>query len=260
MSKGISADWLKAIAMFTMLLDHIGAALFPEADWLRAVGRIAFPLFTWLLVEGFVHTSNLPRYLVNMGLFALLSEVPFDLALFGRLEPAYQNVFFTLFLDLVTLYLVKGIWDRQQEPGTEPGGETAGCPRRCSYGAFFLAVAAAMALAELWHTDYGSQGIVLAVVFYSYARAGRPGLWQGYLIFCLSYYLQPFFERMTLTNPGTWLRITDAMLFEGLGIFSVLLLRRYNGIRKWRKGKYFFYLFYPLHLLLLFAAVQMQKM
>ena len=82
------------IALVTMLIDHIGAIFYPDMIALRVIGRIAFPIYCFLLVQGFLHTSNLKKYMVRMGVFALLSEVPFDLARTGYwLDLGRQNVF-----------------------------------------------------------------------------------------------------------------------------------------------------------------------
>ena len=129
--KGISGSTLKMIAIVTMVIDHIGAAVLARllmvnglgeldqtnADaimlWLsangalywtytimRMIGRVAFPIFCFLLVEGFLHTHDVKKYAMRLGLFALISEIPFDLAFSSKiLEFNYQNVFFTLFDD-----------------------------------------------------------------------------------------------------------------------------------------------------------------
>ncbi len=134
---GFSGTALKRLACGSMLLDHIGAScleagilgpagvsaaflslpagLSPQLArvyWLdmalRLIGRIAFPIYCFLLVEGFLHTHDVRRYAVRLGLFALLSEVPFDAAFFCTpFTPDYQNVFFTLFLGLVCLMLLR---------------------------------------------------------------------------------------------------------------------------------------------------------
>ena len=101
---GWNSFWLKMIAITTMLIDHVGAVLLPQYPILRIIGRIAFPIFCFLLVEGFMHTHDVIRYMTRIGLFALISEIPFDLLFYGRiLDGTHQNVFFTLFIGLVML-------------------------------------------------------------------------------------------------------------------------------------------------------------
>lgn len=166
---GFSGTTLKYIACGTMLLDHIGAsciesrysyyAAAPSAlvtlDLvLRLIGRLAFPIFCFLLVEGFLHTHSLRQYAGRMLAFALVSELPFDLAFFH--SPFYwghQNVYWTLFFGLCAL----------------------GCLRHCgerSAPGIFSALALAV-LAELLRTDYGAIGVLLIVVLYI-TRASRP--------------------------------------------------------------------------------------
>ena len=94
---GLSAMTLKYIAMATMLVDHMGYVLFPWTLWLRCVGRIAFPIFAFQIAEGCIRTHDRRRYALRLLLFAVLTEVPFDLAFSGRpLDPSYQNVLWTL--------------------------------------------------------------------------------------------------------------------------------------------------------------------
>lgn len=106
-TRGLSGNGLKIIALLTMFLDHIGAVLI-VSGWrnqvLRMVGRVAFPIFAFLLVEGFLHTRDVKRYGLRLLAFGFLSEIPFDLALFHTpFEMSHQNVFFTLFLGLIAL-------------------------------------------------------------------------------------------------------------------------------------------------------------
>ena len=118
--KGFSGSTLKLIAIITMLIDHIGAAviarlliagqgselLYKIYYAMRAVGRVAFPIFCFLLVEGFFYTGSRKKYALRLFGFALLSEIPFDLAFSGKiLEFGYQNVFFTLLIGLLTIML-----------------------------------------------------------------------------------------------------------------------------------------------------------
>ena len=128
--KGISGSTLKIIAIITMLIDHIGAGVLgilmvvrglnEAADlnaWIdanstlvityqmmRFVGRLAFPIFCFLLIEGFEHTHDVKKYALRLLSFCLVSEIPFDLLFNGKiLEFGYQNVFFTLFIGLMVM-------------------------------------------------------------------------------------------------------------------------------------------------------------
>ncbi len=233
--KGIlSGGALKLIAMVAMFIDHVGASLLEvyvldfkgrsplagmtanpafwyQADFfLRRIGRIAFPIFGFLLIEGARHTRNLNKYMLRLFLFALISEIPFDLAFSVSLvEPGYQNVFFTLFLGLCA---VRGFmkWGDESWQG-------------------FVGLGLTCVLAELLNTDYGAYG-VLAIAFLYLLRE------------------QPFLRCLVCT-------IVFFMLspVEWPVVFSFLLIALYNGKRGYQP-KYFFYLFYPVHLLLLWAV------
>ncbi len=171
--RGISGSTLKIIAMVSMLIDHIAAG-FLEKGWIpyitnaygldsrlvniwsvadtlmRDIGRLAFPVFCFLLVEGYFHTSSVKRYLGRLFIFALISEIPFDLAIYQSLwYPGHQNVLFTLFLGLLAIYLYELTGKEKQS--------------RLSLlivlvGVGFLAMAA--------KTDYSFVGVLLIFVFY----------------------------------------------------------------------------------------------
>lgn len=242
---GISADALKVIAMVTMLIDHTGAVLFPETLWLRLIGRVSYPIFVWLLVMGFTHTSNLKKYMLRMGIFALLSEVPFDLAFSGRLTVRTQNIYFTLLLSLFLLTAMKAVLDRPDGPDARLRG---------------LAVAGLMiatsVISELLGFDYGCMGPVLAAMFYLHVRTKKPGLPAGFFLFCLADLADPLLNGRDLMNPNVWSSTFDAIVTEAFGAVALPFISRCNGVRKWKRGKNFFYLFYPLHLLLLYAISQ----
>lgn len=166
---GFSGTTLKYIACGTMLLDHIGASCiesrysyYTAAPYalvtldlvLRLIGRLAFPIFCFLLVEGFLHTHSLRQYAGRMLAFALVSELPFDLAFFHTLiYRGHQNVYWTLFFGLCALGCLRHFGER-----SAPG--------------IFSALALAV-LAELLRTDYGAIGVLLIVVLYI-TRASRP--------------------------------------------------------------------------------------
>ena len=188
----LTGNALKWIAIVTMLIDHVGATLVlqmfyanPTNDMLaiyylvRSVGRVAFPIFCFLLVEGFCHTRSRGKYLLRLGLFALLAEIPFDLAfnwpeysdlnVFGILEFTSQNVFFTLFFGLCALWL----WDVMAKR----------LPRWAEYAAAVVAALPACFAANLLCTDYDVSGVALIVALgigrglpYRRAEPGAPSV------------------------------------------------------------------------------------
>lgn len=241
--KGISGSTLKLIAVVTMLIDHIGAAVLArllmvngmnELDpnntsavlqWLsdngtlywtytalRMIGRVAFPIFCFLLVEGFIHTHDVKKYALRLGLFALISEIPFDLAFNSKvLEFNYQNVFFTLFIGLLTMIAYRAV------------EEKAEWNQALRVILCILIVAAGMAAAYLLKTDYAEKGVFCIMVLYIFRK---KKVWQ-ILAGCASFFWE-----------------TPALLgFIPIGF--------YNGERG-LKMKYFFYIFYPAHLLILY--------
>lgn len=159
---GLSGSTLKIIAMISMLIDHIGAILIAplleqtelssnllEVVYysMRTIGRIAFPIFCFLIVEGFLHTKDIKKYALRLLLFSFISEIFFDLALTKTLcYLAYQNVFFTLFIGLIVLIAIKKY---EQKPYLQIVFLILGC----------------MA-AEVLKTDYSYIGIVLIVLLY----------------------------------------------------------------------------------------------
>lgn len=132
---------LKLLAMLAMTADHIGAVFFPEIPLLRWIGRMAMPVLCFFIGEGLRHTRSPRRYLLRLTGFALLSELPFDLAFYGGIEWGHQNVYFTLALGLLALWAI-------QSRGME---------------GWLLALTAALA-AELLGCDYGMYGVLLILL------------------------------------------------------------------------------------------------
>lgn len=139
---------LKLLAMLAMTADHIGAVFFPEIPLLRWIGRLAMPVLCFFIGEGLRHTRSPRRYLLRLTGFALLSELPFDLAFYGGIEWGHQNVYFTLALGLLALWAI-------QSRGME---------------GWLLALTAALA-AELLGCDYGMYGVLLILLLDRFHRA-----------------------------------------------------------------------------------------
>ena len=114
-NSSITAGGLHILAMALMLCDHMWATLFPAAEWLTCLGRLAFPIFAFLLAEGFFHTHNLRRYLLRLLLGAVLSEIPFNLMYSGSVfYPFHQNVLWTFLLSLLLMALMDRVRQRFQ--------------------------------------------------------------------------------------------------------------------------------------------------
>ncbi len=228
-SKGCTGSTLKLVAMGTMLIDHVAAVLLTRmylAGWLgaefydvilvlRMIGRVAFPIYCFLLVEGFQRTGNYRRYLRRMVLFALISEVPFDLSLSAEVvHLEHQNVMFTMTIGLLAMYGMKWVAEKKLLKG--------------KYLIVQLLIAAVAAgTATLLKTDYSWAGVlcICAMYLFKASNAGRALLGNAFLI---------------MINT-----------LEVAGLFSVPLIGSYNGERG-LKIKYFFYMFYPAHLLVLY--------
>ena len=111
----ISAAMLHIIAMTFMLMDHLWATLLPAQDWLTCVGRLAFPIFAFMAVEGYFHTHSFKKYILRLLLFAVLSEIPFDLMYGGTwFYPFHQNVIWTLLIGLAGIHLMEKIRKKQK--------------------------------------------------------------------------------------------------------------------------------------------------
>lgn len=233
----LSSFGLKYIALFTMTIDHFGAIFLPYGELSysisRGIGRIAFPVFCFLLVEGFFHTSNRRAYFLRLLLFAFLSEIPFDMAFYHFpqvTDPSilfgHQNVFFTLTLGFLALCLLE----------------------RCWWNSFFqrtLIIVAFCILAEILHTDYSFIGVMVILLFYALRKNSL--ICHGRSV--------AFDQFLGISYPVLLLLIAYGNLFVTLAI-PVLLL--YNGKKgsslpngkSFPGAKYLFYWYYPLHLLL----------
>jgi hypothetical protein len=203
-----------------MLIDHIAAVFVPSDTllWLimRSIGRLAFPIFVFLIVEGFHHTSDVKKYLMRLGAFALISEIPFDLAFYGKvLEGTHQNVFFTLFLGLLLITLMSLV-EKKFQKKVFVSNLLDG-----------LLTLAFCTIALLLRTDYNFAGILLIVAFYLF-RGSKPIITLALVI-------------VTATILGS---------INILATFAMIPIAFYNG-QKGKNIKFVFYIFYPAHLIII---------
>ena len=235
---GINANQLRVLAMFLMLLDHLWATLVPGNFWMTYLGRAAFPIFAFQISEGFFHSSDRRRYAKRLFLFALLSEVPFDLIYGGTvLYPFHQNVMFTLLLGLLACCAI----DRAR------GERTARATLR---GA--LSVAGILLLSLIGMVDYGWKGVMPVVAFYLLRDFPFAWLAQFVALMLLNIVL---FKGQTIPLLG-WDFPT-----QGFAVLSLLPIWLYNG-RRGGGGKalqYAFYAFYPAHMLVLYLLFSLLR-
>lgn len=239
--KGLSQEGLKLIACITMLLDHIGAVvvmawfenssgankglLLDLYEMLRVIGRLAFPIYCFLLVEGSVHTCNPKRYGLRLLIAAVLSEIPYDLAIYGGISWQNQSVMVTLLLG----FLMLRVMDRL---GKFPWK--------------LLAIVSFAVVAELLHTDYGTDGILVIALFALTRGSSWSEILQFFGLWCI---FSPF-HFMALN----WLFHGFSLTVQELAALAIVPIIFYDG-RKATKSKFIqwaFYLFYPVHLLALY--------
>lgn len=217
---------LKLIAICTMFIDHMGHTLFPGVMWLRCIGRVAFPIFCFLIAEGCIYTHDRKKYALRLLVFALLSEIPFNLMTGGWVwNPYDQNVLWTLLAGALVCWLMD--WALKKR----------------TVWAFVLTGAVTVAaywLLELVNTDYGGWGMLLVAMFYCVHRA-------------------PYGWAVKMAAEAFWLAFFSIAVMGGVlsielwSLWALLPIWLYNGQRGFsnKAVQYGFYAFYPVHILIL---------
>ena len=214
---GLTNNQLKLIAMVTMTVDHVGLMLFPRVALFRFIGRLAFPIYAFMIAEGCRHTRSLPRYFGSMAALAALCQV----VSFAAQQSLQQCILVTFSLSIGLIWLAKRA-DQEQTFKSE--------------ALFYIGILAALGITEAlplllrgtdFGVDYGFIGVVLPVCVYLAKTRSTQILVSGALLGLLA-----------STNwYGQW-----------LSLLALPLLALYNGQRgKWQL-KWIFYLYYPAHL------------
>lgn len=227
---------LHILAMIFMLCDHLWGTIIPGNDWLTCIGRISFPIFAFMIVEGYFHTKNLKKYVIRLLVFAVISEIPFNLALGSRVfYPIHQNVLWS-FLISIGLICVN-----EKAKATHKVWKQilAGC----------ATVVLGYILGILTMVDFYHAGILMVLVFYFF----RQRNWWSYVgqFWCLWYInaeiLGGLGYEISLFSKTYFLhRQTFAML----ALIPIWLYRGRQGYHS-KVFQYACYVFYPLHLLIL---------
>lgn len=219
---GLIQEELKILACATMLIDHIGATLVPWGA-LRLIGRLSFPIFCFLLAEGAHYTHNPKKYAFRLLIGVFLSELPFDLAFYGRRIWYSNSVMMTLLLGFLALQVIQSQWNNVFK----------------LISVIFLVFAG-----DFLFTDYGGDGVLLIVLFGATRQMSHKRLIQ---LICMSFLF--FHMGGAAITIGRW-----TIYKEMFALFSIIPISLYSG-EKASSSKVFqggFYLFYPVHLWLLY--------
>ena len=232
----LSAAALHILAMTFMLMDHLWATLLPAQEWLTCVGRIAFPIFAFIAVEGYFHTHNLKKYLLRMLIFAVISEVPFDLMYGGTwFYPVHQNVIWTLMMGLVGIHLMETVRKKK------------------STVVYILVSAIVVILGGLLGTlsmvDYYGIGVLTVFIFYFF----RGRKWWCLLGQMLALYWVNVELLGGLMYPIRLFGMEFELCQQGLALLALLPIWLYRGRQGYHSKpfQYFCYAFYPIHMLVI---------
>ncbi len=278
---GVDGALLKKIAVITMFIDHFAAAILYDAHTksgmplfsaiphgreiyllMRGIGRFAFPVFCFMIVVGYLHTKNPGKYMLRLLGFALISEIPFMLALFPNSTGLHCDTMFTLALGMASIWLIDVMADlcfgdkrsflirsKSRQRLLDRPEESSGDERREAHAAgdrnfglystsplwaalVFLGsslggVRLACFAADYLSTDYGHGGVITIVILYV------------------------LYSQRAVSAIASWAWISYYNSFETWAFPAFILIKCYNG-SKGKQSKYFFYIFYPAHLLLLY--------
>lgn len=248
--EGFSQNFLKVTAFLFMVLNHFcflycrnipnGSYFLNHAHWY--LSRFSFILFAFFISEGMIYTRNRITYLKNLFLFALLSEIPFDLCLFDSFfHWEYQNVIFTLFLGAFAIFL-SDIYGKNSSSKVI-------ILLSCSLISIFL------------HTDYSFTGVFLIYCFYVFRNNKKERLVFPFAIYLILIFMKRFFAYY---SPG----INESILFSAVQnefskeahcLIAFPLIALYNGKRGNKISKWIFYIAYPAHIILLRFLIELIK-
>lgn len=228
---GLTTFSLKIIAMITMLADHIGIMFFEDIHQpyviLRSIGRLSFPIYCFILTEGFFHTGSRKNYAIRLGAFALISEIPYDMFHGKFWDLGAQNVMFTLLFGFLIIWAIDSVKNyeiKYPQILIDIAGEGL-LNALLKATAVILGVGAAYFL----NSTYSYAGVVFIICFY-FAHEHKIGQLLSNMLFNMGFYLPSI---------------------QWLGVLSAVPIALYNGRSGPKKGKYIFYLFYPVHLVAL---------
>ena len=245
MNKRINSFTLHILAMISMVSDHLWNIFFPNQVWLYVIGRPAFPIFAFMIVEGFFRTKNRKKYLIRIFIFAIISEIPFNLfsslairAVIMLFYP-YNNVLWTFLIALCGLSLLKKIEKSKK------------LNKIIKFVGKIIISFISIMMAYLIKSDYLGYGVITVLIFYFFREKNyRNIFFQVVFIAILNIFIMPEYE-----FPFNFFGKEIFIKVQIFAIFSLPIIWLYNGKQGIYNNfiKYMFYFFYPLHLLLIVA-------
>lgn len=227
---------LHIIAMVLMLCDHLWGTIVPGNDWLTCIGRISFPIFAFMIVEGYFHTKNLKKYVYRLLIFAILSEIPFNLAMGSNIfYPMHQNVLWSFLISIGFIH-----WNERAKASYKLWKQiVTGC----------VTIILGYVIGLLTMVDFYHAGILTVLVFYFF----RQKKWWSYLgqFLCLWYINM---ELLGGFGYEVWLFGKSYFLLrQGFALLALIPIWLYRGKQGYQSKafQYICYAFYPLHLLAL---------
>ena len=237
---GITSSSLHILAMAFMLCDHLWARVIPGNEWLTCIGRLAFPIFAFMIAEGYSHTSNVWKYLKRLLIMAVISEIPFNLMYSSTvIYPFHQNVMWTLSLGLLLIHFIETVRKKGKIWLTVPAVVLS-----CIFGWLIGYIAMC---------DYYGAGVLTVIVFYLFREKKWWCLiWQ---ILCLWYINVEMLGG--LYYPVQIFGTTVEIVQQSLALLSLVFIWLYNGKKGYSADWFrtFCYVFYPLHMLAIAFAV-----
>lgn len=253
---------LHIVAMLFMLFDHTWSTLLPTMTWMTCIGRIAFPIFAFLLVEGYFHTHDFKKYLLRMLIFALVSEIPFNLMMGGVINPFDQNVMWTFIIALLFMKLLEVIKRKCMKEVNRVSVKYQDMKKK-SYVLAALLIAAfgllMMAVVYIGYVagmitfvDYHGEGVLMVLMFY--ILRGRK--WYNYILQIAGMYWINVVLLGSLYYTINLLGINFDFYQQAFGMLALIPIWLYQGKQGYHKKwfKYFCYAFYPVHILILVSV------
>ena len=232
----ITSTTLRIMAMAFMVCDHLWATLIPANDWLTCVGRLTYPIFAFLAVEGYFHTGSLKKYVKRLFLFALLSEIPFNLVMGGGIFfPFHQNVLWSFLIGIMLIHI--------NEKAKAKGNVLI------RIAAAIITVVMGYVLGLVTMVDYLHGGVLTILVFYFF----REKKWQNFILQVL---LLWYINKEMLGGYSYVIELFGREYFfvrQTLAVLALVPIWLYRGKQGYySKGfQIFCYAFYPVHLLII---------